>query len=111
MSFDNLKLELLLELLSNYYLKNYSYQHYTCDCHYYKLLQINSINKKKRKTHLEIKLHNPIWRTLDQQRKERTTENQEKLFRREITKQDLILIERESSKTKKPILTKKNLVS
>ena len=65
MSFNNLKLELLLELLSNYYFKNCRCQHCTCDCHYNKLLQINSINKKKRKTHLKTRSHNPIRRTLD----------------------------------------------
>ena len=111
MSFNNLKLKLLLELLFNYYLKNYLCQYCTYDCYYYKLLQINSINKRKRKTYLETRFYNPIRRTLGQQQKERTTENQEKLFRREITKQDSILIERKSSKTRKPILTKKSLVS
>ena len=67
MSFNNLKLRLLLKLLSsNYYFKNYRCQYYTYNCHYYKLLQINSLNKKKRKTHLETRLHNPIRKTLDQ---------------------------------------------
>ena len=66
MSFNNLKLELLLELLSNHYLKNCRCQHCTCDCHHYKLLQINSINKKKEKIHLETRLYSSIQRTLDQ---------------------------------------------
>ena len=86
MSFNNLKVELLLKLVFNHYSKNYSCQYCTCNCHHYKLLQINNINKKKRKTHLEIRLHNTIRKTLDQQRKEKTTRNQENLFRREITK-------------------------
>ena len=110
MSFNNLKLKLLLELIFNYYFKNCSYQHYIYNCYYYKLIQINSINKKKKKTYLKTRSYSPIRRTLDQQRKEKTTRNQENLFRREITKQDSILIERESSKTKKLILTKKSLV-
>ena len=38
MSFNNLKLELLLGFLLNYYFKNYSCQHCTCNCHHYKLL-------------------------------------------------------------------------
>ena len=80
MSFNNLKLELLLELLSNHYSKNCSCQHCTYDCHYYKLLQINNIDKKKRKIHLETRLHNPIRRTFSRQQKERTTRNQKKLF-------------------------------
>ena len=66
MSFNNLKLELLLELLSNYYFKNCQCQHYTYDCHHYKLLQINSTNKKKRKTHLRTRPHSLIRRTLGQ---------------------------------------------
>ena len=80
MSFNSFKLELLLKLLSNHYSKDCRCQHCTCDYHHYKLLQIDSINKKK-KTHLETRSHSPIRRTLDQQQKKRTTENQEKLFR------------------------------
>ena len=80
MSFNNLKLGLLLKLLSNHYSKDCSYQHCTYDCHHYKLLQINSTNKKKRKTHLKTRLHSPIRRTYGERLKEKTTENQEDLF-------------------------------
>ena len=66
MSFNNLKLKILLRLLLNYYFKNCLCQHCTYDCHYYKLTQINNINKRKRKTHLETRFHSPIRRTLDQ---------------------------------------------
>ena len=48
MSFNNLKLELLLKLVLNYYFKNCSYQHYKCNCHHYKLLQINNITRKRK---------------------------------------------------------------
>ena len=109
MSFNNLKLKLLLKFISNYYFKDCSYQHYRCNCHHYKLLQINSI-ERKRKTHHETRSHNPIRRTLGQQLKEKTTENRKDLIRREVTNKDSILIEREPSEMKKTIPTKKNLV-
>ena len=59
MIFNNLKLKLLLELVFNHYFKNCSYQHYKCNYYYYKLLQINS-TERKRKIHYEIRSHNPI---------------------------------------------------
>ena len=109
MSFNSLKLELLLELVLNYYLKDCTYQHCRYDYHHLKLLQINSI-KRKRKTHYGIRFHNPIRRTLDQQPKEKTTKNHENPLRRKVTNKDSILIEREPSETKKTISVKKSLV-
>ena len=80
MSFNNLKLELLLELVLNHYPENYSCQHYRCNCHHYKLLQINNI-KRKKKIHYGTRFHNSIRRTLDQQLKRKTTGNRENLLR------------------------------
>ena len=47
MSFNNLKLELLLRLVFNYYFKNCSYQHYEYSCHHYRLLQFDDFKNKK----------------------------------------------------------------
>ena len=80
MSFNNLKLELLLELILNYFSKNYSCQYCRCNCHHYRLLQIDNIIRKK-KIHYETRFHNPIRRTLDQQLKEKTTENRKEPLR------------------------------
>ena len=110
MSFNNLKLKLLLKLILNYYLKNCSCQHYKCNCHHYKLLQINNI-VRKRKIYYETRFHNPIRRTLDQQLKEKTTGNRKDFIRRKITNKDSILTERKPSKIKKTIPVKKSLVS
>ena len=80
MSFNSLKLELLLKLVFNYYFKNCSCQYYKCDCHYYRLLQINNI-KRKKKIHYETRFHNSIRRTLGQQLKEKTTKNRDNPLR------------------------------
>ena len=48
MSFNSLKLELLLKLILNHYFKNCSYQYCRCDYHYLRLLQIDSIKRKKK---------------------------------------------------------------
>ena len=109
MSFNSLKLELLLELVLNHYLKDCSCQHCRCNCHHYKLLQINSI-KRKRKTHQKTILHSSTRRTHGQQLKEKTTENRKELNQRKVTNKDSILTERESPETTKKISIKKSLV-
>ena len=43
MSFNNLKLGLLLELISNHYSKDCPCQHCRCDCHHYKLSHSSNI--------------------------------------------------------------------
>ena len=78
MSFNNLKLRLLLGLYSNHFSRDCSCQYCRCNCYNYRLLQINS-TKRKRKTHQETRPHSPIQRTPSQQLREKTTENQKEL--------------------------------
>ena len=79
MSFNSLKLRLLLRLYFNYFFRNCSCQYCRYNCYNYKLLQINNIIKK-RKIHYETRFHNSIRRTFDQQLKEKTTKNYEDLL-------------------------------
>ena len=109
MSFNSLKLGLLLELVFNHYSKDCPCQYCRCDCHHYRLLQIDSI-ERKRKTHHKVRSHSSTRRTLSQQLKGKTTESREDPLRRKMTNKDSILIERELPDTKKTILTKKSLV-
>ena len=64
MSFNSLKLELLLRLYFNHFSRDCSCQHCRCNCYNYKLLQIDNIKKKK--IHLETRLYNSTRRTLGQ---------------------------------------------
>ena len=64
MSFNNLKLRLLLKLYFNLFFRDCSYQYCRCNCCNYRLLQINNITKK-RKIHYETRSYNSIQRTLD----------------------------------------------
>ena len=109
MSFNSLKLELLLSLYLNHFSKDCPCQHCRYSCHNYRLSQIDS-TKRKRKTHQGTRLHSPTRRTPGQQLRGKTTENQEEPNQRKIANKDSILIERESPETKKKILAKKSLV-
>ena len=109
MSSNSLKLGLLLEFIPNHYSRDCPCQYCECNCHHFRLSQINN-TKRKKKTHHETRPHNPIRRTLSQQLKGKTTENREDPLRWKIANEDLILIEREPPETKKTIPAKKSLV-
>ena len=108
MFFNNFKLEFILELQFNYYFKNCSCQYCKCNCHHYRLLQINSIKKEKKKIYQETRLHSPIRRPFSTRGnesrfstyRERTFENEENDFSKEesSTSSDLSSSEEESGK-------------